>query len=243
MLISKLKQSQTWKRLPPFIKEAKVFNHINRIEKPFPQIGLPNIIEPLEADFPGKDGRKMYIGFSSQAMMGLWDIATMSMRGVCSCMHWENPHSTHLVGSVTDPFLGIVYITDNKLTPYGITFNWRSLVRFVYCWKSKEYKLLLERVYKDTGNKIPTVYNNKDAFAPQISEVFRSFLKKHVDPKFRVILPAERAFDSSRYMVTTVTPSPDSLKYLHHTQISMSDCHQSYMAVEDAFAAKFASQI
>jgi hypothetical protein len=242
MLISKLKESNTWKKLPPFIKDARVFDHISKIEKPFPEIGLKNILEPLNDNFPEKP-EKAYIGFTSQGMMGVWDIATMSMRGVCSCMHWDNIHATHLVGSVTDPFLGIVYITDNVLTPHGITFKWRSLVRFIYCSASKSSKLLLERVYKDTGNKNPTVYNNRDPNAQQMTQIFKSFLTKHVDPKYEVIDSTQRAFDCARYVHLTYIPRSDSLRFLSSSEVSMSDCGQFYSKVDDAFIEKFASQI
>jgi hypothetical protein len=242
MLISKLKESNTWKKLPPFIKEAGVFNHISKIEKPFPEIGLKNILEPLDANFPDKP-EKAYIGFTSQGMMGVWDLATMSMRGVCSCMHWDNVHSKHLIGSVTDPFLGIVYITDNTLTPYGIKFKWRSLVRFIYCSSSKSYKLLVERVYKDTGNTNPTVYNNKDPNCAEMMKIFKSFLAKHVDPKYEVIDSTQRAFDRARYLHLTYIPIPDSVTFLFSAELSMSDCGQFYSKVDDAFIKKFASQV
>jgi hypothetical protein len=234
MLTSDLLKSQTWKRLPPFIRNADVFSRIKRIEKPFGEIGLKNCIEALPEPFEGK---KSYIGFSSMNIGGLWDIATMSMRGVCSCMHWDNMHAVHLVGSVVDPFLGIVYITDNELTPYGISFRRRSLVRFLYSKQTKSYSLLLERVYKDTGNKIPTVYNNRDEKAVEVTKIFKKFLTDRVSSKHTVI--TERELRTAPFNI----PRPSSLTWLRHDQISMSDCAARYDENnDDAFVQKFAAQ-
>lgn len=240
MLVSDLKKSVTWSKLPKFIRNAGVFEHIKRIEKPFPEIGLKNIVEPIEDSFPEKPA-KAFVGFSSQGMQGVWDIATMSMRGICSCMHWENEHSIHLVGSVADPFLGIVYITDNDKTPYGTRFKWRSLVRFVYSISDKKYQLLLERVYKDTGNTIPTVYNNKDPDGHYKTAIFKKFLKKHLNTPIDVVDPTERTNDYRGY--TTVIPMSDGLRFLKNAEVSMSDCRQVYGHVDDKFVQKFAAQI
>lgn len=243
MLIKNFLKTHTYTKLPNFIKSSLIWQNISRIEKPFPEIGLPNCLEPISLEGLEPDDLllgKLYIGFTSANVAGLWDLATMSMRGVCSCMHWDNMHSTHLVGSITDPFLGMVYITDNKLTKYGISFKRRSLVRFVYDVESKKYKLLLERVYKDTGNTIPTVYNNKDLKQAYFLEVFTKFLKSKVNPIYDVVPFNEFKGKLSYHFI----PSSHSARYLSMIYRSMSDCNLGHLNIsDDTFIQKFANQI
>lgn len=235
MKISDLKNSRTFKKTAHFIRNNSIFDKISKIEKPFPGIGLSNCLEKCDVEF---DGKPAYIGFTSSGITGFWDLATMSMRGVCSCMHWENSHRDHLVGSVTDPFLGMVYISDNEMTPYGISFRRRSLVRVLYDYSTKEYVLFIERVYKDTGNKNPGIYINKDPNYNHTMKVFRDWIisKLKADSKYKVIIASERIPYSCDLIRS------DSLVRLTHPYRSMSDWGFNDSHVEDSFAKKFAAQ-
>jgi hypothetical protein len=44
-----------------------------------------------------------------------WDIATMSMRGIDSCMRWDHMNHVSLVGSMLCPNTAILYVTDGKV--------------------------------------------------------------------------------------------------------------------------------
>lgn len=237
MQVSKLLASKTFGRLPLSIQHHPVFTQISKIEKPFPSFGLLNFLERCEVDY---DNKPAYIGFSSVGLRGLWDIATMSMRGACSCMHWENFHFSHLVGSVTDPFLGIIYVSDNTLTPHGISFKRRALVRLVHNTTSKENAILIERVYFDTGNKDPRVYNNIDPHQDHTLALFKKFLTSKVDGKIRVILSTERAIVGHYY--AEIIPRPTSVGKITSTYHSMSDCGLRYHTVDDEFLNKFSEQ-
>lgn len=234
---SQLIKTKSFQKLPHFINKHNIFANIKKIKKIFPHIGLSNCLESLTTGDPifGGDNKKIYIGFSSSGALGLWDIATMSMRGVCSCMHWENSHSRHLIGSVTDPFLGIVYITDNENTPYGISFRRRALVRFVYDFRQKQYKLLIERVYIDTGNQNPLVYNNKDSNERAILETFKTFLTAKVGNKYPVISYREMTYQEA-------IPRSTSCDQAGHGQLSMSDCGVGYSVINDSFIKDFVEQ-
>ncbi len=235
MDVEKLIQTKTFKKLPLFIQKHAVFSKIKKIKRIFPYIGLKNCLEPCEETF---DGKKTYIGFSSGGVAGLWDIATMSMRGVCSCMHWNNMHSRQLIGSITDPFLGIVYITDNEKTPYGISFRKRALVRFIYSPSNKKYQLMIERPYVDTGNIDPSKYLNKDKDWRYTLEIFRKFLISKVDAKYKVIPYQERSPYGDDYI-----PSPTSIEVIAGHEHSMSDASIAYkVANNDEFVAQFANQ-
>lgn len=240
MLISHIKQSASFKKLPDAIKNNVIFDQIKRIRKPFPEIGLSNCIEQCTDH---QDKSITHIGFSSDKIIGMWDIATMSMRGVSSCMHWDNQHSRHLLGSLTDPFLGIIYTTDKSKTDYGFAFKKRALVRFIYDTTTKEYKLLLERTYVDTGNKDPHIYNNRDIQPLLTFSLFKNFLSKKVNNKYKIIsykeLPISRNFGENLAFI----PEPDSLKYLKPCNWSLSDCSIQYENLKDTFIQKFSNQV
>lgn len=240
MQVSKFIASKAFQRLPPMIKENDVFKHIKKIEKPFKSLGLSNSLEKCEQDF---DGKPAYIGFTGSDITGIWDIATMSMRGVSSCMHWKNTHAVHLVGSVTDPFLGMVYITDNERTPYGISFRRRALVRLVYNTTARKSRLIIERIYKDTGNTDPSIYNNKDPDCREVHALFRRFLESKVEARCNVVVHSERRSGmADGWSYNDYIPRPTSVDKLSYYFHSMSDCGLGYATVEDPFLKKFANQ-
>lgn len=70
-----------------------------------------------------------HIVFSSDP----WDIASMSMRGTPSCMSWSKDNSSHLAGSILDPYCAIIYLTDslNADQKNSFSFGPRMLIRSV----------------------------------------------------------------------------------------------------------------
>jgi hypothetical protein len=83
-----------------------------------------------------------------------WDLATMSMRGIKSCMSWYSLHSTQLVGSILDPACSIIYITDQAETEYGSKMLYRSLVRIIRGKKGAKNIVFIDRLYTTTGHII-----------------------------------------------------------------------------------------
>lgn len=127
-------------------------------------------------DFSSKNvpSDKFRICFSSDGTEGLWDIATMSMRGISSCQTWGGGNATHVVGSMVDPFTGIIYLTSGvKHGTYGTKMLRRCVVRFVVNEKSKKQYIYLERMYPalDQGTK----------------DTFIKFIEKKTDKKYPVI--------------------------------------------------------
>lgn len=93
-------------------------------------------------------GTKLLVRFSSDGEEGVWDIATMSMRGIQSCQKWGNGNATHVVGSMVDPFTGIIYLTTGeRFNKYGSKMIRRCVVRFMVDDKTKNPFLYLERMY------------------------------------------------------------------------------------------------
>jgi hypothetical protein len=116
---------------------------------------------------------KYKIRFSSDGAEGAWDIATMSMRGINSCQTWGGGNATHIVGSIVDPFTGIIYLTSGvKFNEHGSKMMRRCVVRFVVDEKKKKPFLALERMYPSMEK------SSLDAFV--------AFLKEKTDNKFEI---------------------------------------------------------
>jgi hypothetical protein len=152
-------------RYPNFMHHSgsrKVLEKYARQPRIWPKIGLRNCRSPIRYN-----GRDCEIVFSGSGLKAVWDIATMSQRGIYSCQSWDGSYRTRLIGSMVDPFLGIMYITDGARNAYGKQMLARALVRFVIS-KAGKASLLIERMYgaatyetfsaflrEKTGNKFP----------------------------------------------------------------------------------------
>ena len=102
-----------------------------------------------------------------------WDLATMSMRGIKSCMNWDNHHREQLIGSMLDPACNIAYITDRADTEYGQKMIYRALLRTVRSRESQKYHILIDRLYTSYGHLI----------SKQTREKVRSILKDAIRAK------------------------------------------------------------
>jgi len=109
--------------------------------------------------------------FSSANKNGMWDIATMSMRGFTSCQSWNGCYKRNLIGSMVDPFLGIIYITDGTRNKKGPKMLRRALVRYVVHSRTHKPALFLERVY-------PHSTYTQD---PQAVAIFTAYLTQHTN--------------------------------------------------------------
>lgn len=182
------------KLLPQSIQSHEAFKSEKTITKILPMLGLSNHSSRFPANFDG-------VNYKLVVSSDPWDIATMSMRGVMSCMHWENQHHTHLVGSIFDPCLSMIYLTDGERTPYGESIIKRALVRLTFptndpqqhsryypknCVFTKPI-IFIERPYTKTDNTNPVVYKNRESpnLLHTIRDIFLSYLKKNT--KYNVV--------------------------------------------------------
>ena len=101
------------------------------------------------------------IVFSSDGVEGLWDIATMSMRGISSCIRWGGPHKLTLIGSIADPFTGVIYLTSGKpCGKYGSRMIKRCVVRFVVNSEKEKPYILIDRMYPSLSNNVLTAFTD-----------------------------------------------------------------------------------
>ena len=181
--------SASARRLPAWIRNHQYFEEHAKIEKVFPSLGLNNCMEPVEEEVMdyGEVGdgvkKKMSVVFSADGITGLWDLATMSMRGVSSCCHWDNGHSSSsssghtggLIGPMTAPNTGLIYLTDGTMTEYGLSINKRSLV--YYSDYGSEKHITVSHPFAKTTNRDPMIYRHDDPDITRTNKIFKTFLR------------------------------------------------------------------
>ena len=102
-----------------------------------------------------------------------WDIATMSMRGINSCMSWDKKQSFSLVGSILDPNCAIIYLQNDSIrTFYGSKMRARAIVRRVQDKDRKQF-IYLERVYLSKDDFLD---EQRDLAKKLIRNVFANYL-------------------------------------------------------------------
>lgn len=135
-------RATTSKKYPEFIRNSKTLAKFSKKQKTiFPRIGLKNCKEKFDGET---------IVFSSEGNEGLWDKATMSMRGIDSCQAWNGSYKRRLVGTMLDPYAGIIYTSTGRNTKKGLGMKSRAVVRFVISHDGKP-AILLEHVYTRYG--------------------------------------------------------------------------------------------
>src|SRR5258708_909075 len=154
---------RVYNKLNDLLEEGK-FAKLERLEdihafKTFSTENVPN--------------NQLKIVFSSDDIAGAWDIATMSMRGVKSCQSWDGEYKHCTIGSVIDPFVGIMYLTSGaKFSEKGSRMIRRCLVRFVVDSKTNKPYLLMDYMYPSADTRVV--------------EQFKNFLKSKTGGKFNV---------------------------------------------------------
>jgi hypothetical protein len=171
------------KRYPEAIRLCSVFKHKPKIKKIFPSVNLTNKSQLIKSKYISDVfGSAIKIVFSSTGNQGAWDIATMSERGISSCQSWNRLSlinetlGNRIIGSIIDPYAGIIYISPVKNPNLMIC---RSIVRFVINKENKKPYLLLERLYF-TGNfyYVGNALNGIGYAIKHAMNLFESFLRK-----------------------------------------------------------------
>lgn len=144
-----------------FKKGMSFFKFYNKLKEMFPLIVKKKLEEFLSfkhfssVNIPVN----LTLHFSSSTEDGLWDILTMSMRGITSCQTWGNASNyQRLIGSVIDPFTGIIYLTNGVMGNYGTNMVRRCLVRYVLNRKTKKHCLLLEKMYPNYDSECAKIF-------------------------------------------------------------------------------------
>jgi hypothetical protein len=137
----------------------RVFNKLNdQLKKPkFASMGkLENFATFKKFSLDNVPSQNFKVVFSSDGADGIWDVSTMSMRGVRSCQSWEGGEYKYgVIGSMIDPFVGIIYLTTGgKFNQYGSKMIKRCIVRFVVDAKAKKPYIALDNMYPSLDQNV-----------------------------------------------------------------------------------------
>jgi len=157
----------------------RIYNKVCEISKSerlginFPKLETIASFKQFSIDnVPTKDYK---IVFSSNGLEGLWDIATMSMRGIVSCQSWSGRFKTQLVGSLIDPCVGIIYLTTGKnINNLGSKMIKRCIVRYAVNSETKKPVIIIDRMYPSYDGKV--------------KELFYNFIKEKTNSKIDIIV-------------------------------------------------------
>ena len=186
---------RVWEKITSTLKENKFLELPDLSQshqfKNFSSINIPS--------------KELVVKFAAEGESGIWDIATMSMRGVNSCQTWDQGagNSVKVIGSIIDPFTGIIYITNSSpFNTYGSKMIRRCIVRYVIDADKKTPFLLLEKMYP--------------AFDKPSLDAFVKALKKKVPniPIFHSSELGDKAVNAGSKLSKSYIPLSDELKLL-----------------------------
>lgn len=168
----------------------KLNNILNAIELPSNVVSFPKLEEFYAfKNFSSSNiGGKSEITFSSDGIEGLWDIATMSMRGVESCQSWSGAYKSKLIGSIVNPYIGIIYLSTGKShSKYGSRMVRRCVVKFVVDAITNKPTIYLDRMYP--------------SFNQDVLDAFTSAIKSKISPSIAIKASLENGSAGEKYFI------------------------------------------
>lgn len=102
-----------------------------------------------------------YVVFNS-GDEGIWDVCTMSQRGIGSCQSWdsdlEGDFKKSLIGSILSKHVGLIYLTSGSDTPYGEKMMSRCVIRLLVQISTRKPVLMLDQMYPGYDKRILNVF-------------------------------------------------------------------------------------
>lgn len=196
-----------------YVKGADFFNVLFniRLNSTLNIPGMNSIFDEHNSIKEFSSKKNLKVVFSGNGGKGLWDLATMSMRGLKSCQRWGNTHARCLVGSLIDPYAGIVYITNNNKTARGPKMLRRAVVRFVVHKKTGDPAIMLERIY-------PHDYNG--GLHDYITfNIFANFIASKTKSKFKILYGEDKE-SITNYFIPKSHPVDKLIEYTSNHGLS-----------------------
>lgn len=179
-------------------------------------------------DFSALNGAqkgKFKIVFSADGEEGIWDIATMSMRGIASCQSWTGQYKKCLIGSILDPHTGIIYLTSGSKNKYGTKMLKRCIVRLL-ADKDGNKTILLDKMYPSGDPNI------RDGFVQAIKE-------KLNDPNISVLNeyppPVSLCIPYAPYIYKYLTANGHSVKSISRVNDNGGYFNKLHLSYRDTF--------
>lgn len=183
----------------------RVYNKLNQLLRERHFAALPRMEDaPSFKTFSAENipNKKFKVVFSSDGVDGAWDIGTMSCRGISSCQSWTTGKYKHCtIGSVIDPFVGIIYMTSGaNHNQYGTKMLRRCIVRFAIDKRTSTPFLLIDRMYP--------------SYDKATLDTFISLLKKRVGDKIDVHYSEDCGYELINNAYLPLNQVRDKLKHI-----------------------------
>jgi len=214
------------------------FDKINKLNEQFSK-KYPDILNSNDFKLPNIDhlssakkfnklnlpkDKDYFIIFSGSGDEGVWDIATMSQRGIQSCQSWSGEHKECLIGSILSRYVGIIYLTADSETEYGSRMIKRCIVRFGINSKTNEKVIILDHMY--------------DTWDPNIANLFVEALQRRTP--LRVLDYSNTVIGESSESLINIPPErilknlkPGEQPYKDIPFLSKHDTDESHLTLED----------
>jgi hypothetical protein len=145
-------------------EKSSIFTFLRKLNN-YP--GLQHAYEDISSSDQFKDFSQVNFDYKNSKLIfssDPWDIATMSMRGITTCQSWDGQYSQALIGSMIDPFVGMLYIANTKrTTPRGWPMLYRSIVRYAMETLPNGNKnpiLVLDTLYRQYNKEVVDYFKN-----------------------------------------------------------------------------------
>ena len=168
-----------------------------------------------------------------------WDIATMSMRGINSCQAWGKIQSPALIGSILDPNMAIVYLTDGKAhKSYGQRMLARCVVRLVVpsskygcltTWSNQFYKTWIPTTTEERKRRMIFFEGSYADFSSGTcpSKKFDAIFRNHINSAAKKKPTYVKTVRESDFIYSI--PSFPGMKKLKNNQLSYRDSELAYI--------------
>lgn len=152
--------------------------------------------------------------FSSDGINGLWDITTMSMRGIDSCQSWNGAYKSKLIGSMCDPYIGIIYLTNGKsYNNHGPRMVRRCVVKFLINKQTSKPVLSLDRMYPEFNQEVANDFISKIKARVDGDIEVKYLYQQQID---NYIMPYNKIYNS----LTRATRPYEDIKFAHGNFVS-----------------------
>lgn len=226
------------KSYPEIIRKNIFIKKNSKPYKIFPELGLKNK-ETLIQNSP-----RLSICFSSHP----WDIATMSMRGIESCMGWNEEYPESLVGSILDPYTAIIYITNHTESSSGYGYGANIKLSGYKSMIARAVVRLVTDTRKVSGqDNVPYIFMEKiytnssfSKAAFNAENVFSEYISDNLNSKLKVV---SRVIGLSPYPVTPTSKITEQIiKSGRDWYLTYSDAELHYQKVNVFYQPKKAAK-
>jgi hypothetical protein len=160
---------------------------------------------------------------------GVWDVCTISERGITSCQRWDDEmqeYNRALIGSILSKGIGVIYLTTGDQLERGERMIKRSIIKIALNIKTAKPMLLIDKMY--------------DAYNDNVMKAFKASLQRRtslpvMSYKELEDAPLMRMFDPTfNNLSSNERPYEDTALTAHHNPLKINISYIASRAILDA---------